>query len=391
MRLRGLLVVSEIALALMLLIGAGLLVRSFVRLMQVDPGFETKRVAALEVHVWGKYRTPEQRRNFFNEALQRVAALPGVEAAGAASSLPFRRMDSSTSFTIEGEPGVAPGQEPSANGVTATVDYFRAMNIPLREGRFFNSFDKEDTTPVAIINETMARRYWPGQTAVGKKITLTDQEQPVTMEVVGVVGDVRYDGLDSETRPEFFVPHSQDPMGSMIFVVRTTTNPATHLQAIKNQIRSLHPDLSFDMALSMEQLLSKSLEARRFTLLLLGSFALLALVLAIVGVYGLMSYSTAQRTHEIGVRMALGASTGDILRLILRQSVVLSACGIVLGMCGAFLLTRFLQGMLFGISVTDPMTFIIWPLLLGAVALLASLIPARRAMRVDPMTALRYE
>jgi putative ABC transport system permease protein len=391
-RLRNFLVVSEIALALMLLIGAGLLVRSFVRLLQVNPGFATESIAALEVHVWGKYRTPEGRRNFFNETLERISALPGVEAAGAVSSLPFIVMDSSTPFTIEGSPAPAPGKEPSAYWLAATPDYFRAMNIPLRQGRFFNSFDKEDATPVILVNETMARRYWPGSTAVGKKITTPgDDQKPLTLEVVGVVGDVRHKGLDSEPRPEFFTPHRQDPTGSMIFVVRTASDPQSLLPAIKSQIWAVNKDIAFDRAVTIKQLLAKSLEERRFALLLVGSFALIALLLAGVGIYGMISFTTGQRTHEIGVRMALGAQTRDILKMILRQGLILTLSGVCLGLTGAVILTRFLQSMLFGVSATDPVTFVVISLLLTAVALLASYIPARRAMKVDPMVALRYE
>jgi predicted permease len=390
--LRNALVVSEIALALMLLIGAGLLVRSFVRLLQVDPGYATEKVAALEVHVWGKYRTPEQRRNFFNETLLKISTLPGVEATGAVSSLPFVQMDSSTFFTIEGRPLPAPGQEPSAASMIATPDYFRAMNIPLRGGRFFNQFDKEDAAPVALINETMARRYWPGEDPTGKKINIPDYDDKlVTHEIVGIVGDVRYKGLDSNPRPEFYVPHTQSPSGSMIYVVRTASDTAALLPAIKNQIWAVNKDIAFDRAVTIEQLLTRSLAERRFTLLLLASFSVIALLLASVGIYGLISYTTSQRTHEIGVRIALGAQTADILKLILRQGMTLTLCGVALGLAGAFLLTRFLQSMLFNISATDPLTFAAIPLLLALVSLIACYLPARRAMSVDPMVALRHE
>jgi putative ABC transport system permease protein len=391
LRLRNFLVISEIALALMLLIGAGLLVKSFVRLLQVDPGFATERAVALEVHVWGRYRTPEQRRNFFNESLGRISTLPGVEAAGAVSSLPFIEMDSSSAFTIDGKPAPLPGHEPSAARMTAAGDYFRAMNIPLRQGRLFNSFDQADATSVILINETMARRYWPGESAVGKKIAVADEGETLKFEIVGVVGDVRHNGLDSEPRPEFFVPHQQNPSGSMIFVVRTASDPQALLPAIKNQIWAINKNIAFDRAVTINQLLTKSLEQRRFTLLLLGAFALIALVMAGVGIYGLISFSTRQRTHEIGVRMALGAQTGDILKMIVRQGMILTLSGVAAGLAGAIVLTRFLQSMLFGVSVTDPATFIVLSLLLTAVALAASYIPARRAMKVDPMVALRYE
>jgi putative ABC transport system permease protein len=390
-RLRGALVVAEVAMSLVLLVGAGLLIRSFVRLLRVDPGFAAGRIAALEVHVWGKYRTPEERRAFFDDTLSRVSALPGVEAAGAASSLPFIQMDSAAPFTIEGRPAPAPGEEPSAYSITATTDYFRAMNIPLREGRTFQTSDREETTTVAVVNETMARRHWPGESPVGRRFTVDWEGQPVTLEIVGVVGDVRHRGLDAEPRPEFFIPHAQDSSGSMIYVVRTTTDPRALLPSVKSAIWAVNKDIPFDRAVTMEQLMTKSLGERRFTLLLLGSFALLSLVLAGVGLYGLVSFSTSQRTHEIGVRLALGAARRDIFRLVVGQGMLLTFAGVGIGVVAALAATRLISGLLFGVSALDPATYAAVALLLSAVSLLACYLPARRATKVDPMEALRYE
>ncbi len=390
-RLRHALVVAEIAMSLVLLVGAGLLMRSFVRLLSVDPGFAADRVAALEVHVWGKYRTPEQRRAFFDDTLSRIAALPGVEAAGAASSLPFIQMDSSAPLTIEGRPAPAPGEEPSAYYITATADYFRAMNVPVREGRTFAPTDSEEARTVAVVNETMARRYWPGESAVGRRFTVEWDEQPTTIEIVGVVGDVRHRGLDAEPRPEFFLPHAQDSSGSMIYVVRTNIDPQTLLPSVKGAVWAVNKDIAFDRAVTMGQLMTKSLGERRFTLLLLGSFALLSLALAGVGIYGLISFSTSQRTHEIGVRLALGAAERDIFKLIIGQGMILTLAGVGLGVVVALAATRFISGLLFGVSALDPATYAAVALMLSAVALLACYVPARRAMKVDPMVALRYE
>ena len=391
LRVRNALVVAEIATALVLLVGAGLLVRSFVELLRVDPGFAADKIAALEVHVWARYRTPEQRRNFFDEATERLRALPGVEGAGAVSSLPFVLMDSNTPFDIEGRPAPPAGEGPSAYAITATADYFGAMNIPLREGRPFSQADREDTTPVVLVNETMARRHWPGESPVGQRISFGEGEERGTFEVVGVVGDVRHEGLDSQPRSEFFLTHAQDSSGSMIFVVRAKGDPQAILQAAKKEVWAVNRDVAFSQAVTVNQLVSKSLGERRFTLLLLSSFAALALALAAVGIYGLVSFTTGQRTHEIGVRVALGARPRDITGMILRQGLWLALAGVGAGLVAAFALTRFLRQMLFGVSATDPATFALPALLLCLVALAACYLPARRATRVDPMEALRYE
>ncbi|HEX8144504.1 MAG TPA: ABC transporter permease [Pyrinomonadaceae bacterium] len=392
-RLRNLLVVSEVALALMLLVGAGLLVRSFVRLLQVDPGFTTDKALALEVHVWGRARTAEQRAAFFEQSLERIAALPGVEAAGAVSALPFHTnpIDIKSEFSIEGRAAAAPGQEPIAYATVATFDYFRTMGIPLLRGRLFTRFDNKDAAPVVVIGETMAHRFWPGEDPVGKKITLRFLSQQTTREIVGVIGDVRHTGLDSDPRPELFLPHLQEPYGSMTYVVRTSVDPLTLLPAVKKEIWTVNKSQPFSSIATMEQLISRSLAERRFSLLFLTTFASIALALAGVGIYGLISFNTTQRTHEIGVRMALGAGRLDIFKLVVGQGMALTLLGVVVGLAAAFALTRYLSSLLYGVSATDPLTFVVVSALLTLVALAACYIPARRATKVDPMVALRYE
>ncbi|HEX7173828.1 MAG TPA: ABC transporter permease [Pyrinomonadaceae bacterium] len=393
-RLRGFLVVTEFALALVLLVGAGLLVRSFMRLLEVDPGFSAERALTLQVHVYDQYPKPEQQAVFFEQALERLRALPGVEAAGAASAPPFigeGAIEIDSPIQIEGQPAPPAGQEPTAFHTIVTADYFGALGVPLRGGRIFNQFDRADGAPVVIVNETLARRYWPGESAVGKKLIVLRLSKPVAREVVGVVGDVRHTGLDSEPRPELFLHSLQNPFGSMTFVVRTTPEPSTLLQAVKGEVWAVNKNLPFYSTATMESLVAETLKERRFSLLLLGAFASLALVLAGVGIYGLISYSTAQRTHEIGVRVALGARGRDIMRMVVGEGLLLSGAGVALGLLGALVLTRFLGGLLYGVAPTDPLTFAGIALLLVCVALAACYLPARRAARVDPMVALRYE
>jgi putative ABC transport system permease protein len=392
-RIRNFLVVSEIAMALMLLVGAGLLIRSFVRLLQVDPGFETDKVIALQVFIWDKYKTPEQRLSYFDQAFERIKAIPGVKSAGAVSALPFleHSIDSQANFSIPDQPSTTQEEELKAYSTVTTGEYFTTMSIPLLRGRLFTQFDNKDTAPVILINDSMARRFWPNDDPIGRKIVVGSFGKPMAREIIGVVGDSRHTGLDSNPRPEFFVPLLQNPFGSMTFVVKTSSDPIKLLPTLKSEIWSVNKDIPFYSIATMDQLISDSLGVRRFNLLLLGSFATIALVLAGVGIYGLISYSTGQRTHEIGVRMALGAQARDIVKMIIKDGASLVLAGIAFGMAGAFVMTRFLKGFLFGITATDPITFAAISLLLAAVALMATYIPARRATRVDPMVALRYE
>lgn len=396
-RLRSVLVITEIALAVVLLIGAGLLMRSFVRLVNVDPGFSVDKVASLQAFIWGRYNTPDQRTAYVKQVLERIEGMPEVAAAGITTALPLLESSATTSlpFVVDGQPAPPPGQEPLAQFSVATAGYFPAIGASLLRGRLFNQFDTKDSPKVTVINETMARRYWPNEDPVGRKFTLRGgargSQGPTTLEIVGVVTDLRQDGLDKVSRPEYFRPHTQAPTGSLIFVVRGRSEVATLMPALKAQIWEVSPGQPFYAVTTMDQLVSDSLKARRFNLALLGSFAALALVLALSGVYGVMSFVTRQRTHEIGVRIALGAKARDIARLVIRQGLVLATIGTVVGLVGAFVLTRLMASLLFGITASDPMTYAITVVFLPAVALLACYLPARRAMRVDPLVVLRSE
>ncbi|HEU4508127.1 MAG TPA: ABC transporter permease [Pyrinomonadaceae bacterium] len=394
-RLRAGLVITEIALAVVLLIGAGLLVRSFVALINVDPGFSRDRVATLQIFIWGRYRTPEARAAYVNETLERIEALPDVAAAGVTTAIPLLESSATTSvpLQIEGQPPLPAGQEPVAQTSVATGGYFRAIGARLLRGRVFNQFDTKDSLKVAVINDTMAERYWPNVDPVGRRFTLPNigRGAPVTLEIAGVVSDSRQDGLDKNPRPEFFRPHSQSSSGSLIFVVRAHNDAAALIPALKESIWKSSPDLPFYSVTTMDRLVSDSLKARRFNLALLGAFAALALILALTGVYGVMSFVTRQRTHEIGVRVALGAKNSDVARLVLGHGFRIAMIGTLIGAVAAFALTRLMTSLLFGVAASDPVTFVLVILLLPAVALLACYLPARRAMRIDPLVALRYE
>jgi predicted permease len=396
-RLRGGLVVMEIALSFVLLIGAGLLLRSFVGLLRVDPGFAPDKVLALQTFIWDKYTTPEQRTAYVNEALERIKSLPGVEAAGVTTALPLLESSSNTSvpLVIEGQPAPPTGQEPVAQATIATGDYFSAMGARLLGGRLFNQFDTKDSPKVALINETMRRRYWAGEDPLGRKFTVRstrgEGQSAITLEVVGVVGDLRHEGLDKEPRPEFFRPHTQSPSGSIIFVVRTTGDPASLIPALKARLWEINRAQPFYYVSTMEQLLSDSLKARRFSLALLALFATLALVLAVTGIYGVMSFTAGRRTHEIGVRMALGAGRLDVLKLVIGQGMRLALVGVAIGSIVSLALTRVMSSLLYGVSASDPTTFAGIALLLTVVAFLACYVPARRAASVDPLAALRHE
>ena len=389
-RLRKVLVISEVAIAIVLLVGAGLLLRSFVRLLQVDPGFAKENLLALQVFMPRTYDKPEQLTGFFDQSLEKIRSLPGVETAAVIATPPFIILEQDANFNIVGRPPAPKGSEPSAFYAPVSSEYLNALSIPLKKGRFFTNFDKAGSPPVVVINETMARRYFPNEDPMGQRLSVIFG-QVVTREIVGVVGDVLHNGLHVEPRAEMFVPHQQSASAHMTFLVKTRTEPGSQLSAVKGAIREVNPRQTFARTATMEELVSDSLKQRRFNLFLLGLFALIALLLATLGIYGSISYSTRQRTNEIGVRIALGAQSRDVLRLIVGQGVGLALVGVAIGLGAALLLTRAIRGLLFGVSPTDPLTFLAISLLLLFTAVIASLIPARRATKVDPLVALRSE
>jgi putative ABC transport system permease protein len=391
--MRSTFVVVETALALMLLVGAGLLMRSFWRLQQVNPGFEPQQLLTMNLALPEyRYREPQQRAAFYQQALEQIRALPGVQAAGAISVLPLSGSNSSGSFRIEGREVPQNQSPPHGDRWAATAGYFETMKIPLVRGRFFNERDVADAPGVAIIDETMARKYWPNEDPVGKRITFEGpRDNPRWREIVGIVGHVKHRGLEGESRVQYYIPHGQRAQAGMFLAIRTTGNPSDLAGPVRGVLRNLDKDMPVFRVNTMEQVVADSMTLRRFTLSLLGIFAAIALILALVGLYGVLSYSVTQRSHEIGIRMALGARGADVLALVVKQGMRLTGLGIGIGLVGAFGLTRLMKTLLFGIGAADPLTYVAIAGLLATIALLACWLPARRATKVDPMIALRYE
>ena len=387
-RIASLLVVLEVALALVLLVGGGLMLKSFVRVVSIDPGFNPHNVLRVELTLQGaRYANAPQQLLFYEQLIKRIKILPGVESVGVTTQTPLRAGDNWAPFSVEGRPAPSPGQRSYAAIRTISSDYFRVMNIPLRKGRYFSEIDAPQGAPTVIINERMARLLWPDEDPLGRRIRISASPW---LTVVGVVGDVRHGGLTSRPNPEMFLSHQQAPQASMAVMVRTVNDPLTLSSAVRDQVTALDKDLPMAFT-TMEQTFSDSVGRQRFNTLLLNIFAGLALALAVVGVFGVINYSVAQRTYEIGVRIALGARQADILKLVVGQGMILALLGVGIGLGGAFALTRLISGLLYGVSPTDLPTFVVVSVLLGGVALLASYIPARRATKVDPMVALRCE
>ncbi|HEX8143166.1 MAG TPA: ABC transporter permease, partial [Pyrinomonadaceae bacterium] len=344
-RVRSLLVISEVALSLVLLIGAGLLIKSFARLREVDPGIRTKNVLTTGLSPSkAKYPDAEQQKNFYREVLRRLESLPGVEAAGFVDPLPLSGNSSSVSFTVEGQE-VAAGKQPSSNRRMISPGYFRTMSIPLLKGRAFDERDNNDAPPVVIINETFARRFFAGVDPIGKRLIIgadpRDNPNPPPHEIVGVVGDVRHQGLEREAGPEYYVSYQQTPLRRAELVVLTNSdNPSSMTASLRNAIKQVDQEQYIPRIEPMDELLAESLARRRFNMMLLAVFAGVALLLAAIGIYGVMSYSVTQRTHEIGIRIALGAQTRDVLRMVIRQGMTLVLIGVGIGLLAAFSLTR---------------------------------------------------
>ncbi len=393
-RLRSVLVVSEIAFALVLLMCAGLLIRTVGHLLSVDPGFDAAHSLKMDLGLPAlRYSTPEKRVEFYRELTKRVQSLPGVVSAGAITPLPVAGGFDSTSIEIEFQP-VQPGHEPMVDRYITTPGYLQALGVPLRRGREVTTQDDEHAPLVVLVSEGLAARFWPNQDPIGKRLRLpsnTGREDAPWRTVVGVVGDVKQYGLDQPTTNAFYLPHAQFPASFMTLVVRTVGEPAEMLGTVKQVVRKLDPDQVPMEVATMEDVMVDSVRTQRFSMFVLAGFAALALALAAVGIYGVMSYVVAQRTHEIGIRIALGARIGNIFRLVMGNALWLAIVGILLGAVGAFALTRLMKSLLFGVAPTDLPTFIVVCVGLGVVALLASYLPARKATRVDPLVALRNE
>ncbi len=391
-RLRSSLVVFEVALSLMLLIGAGLLARSFLSLLKTNPGFNPDNVLTLNLVLPGaKYREQPQRATFYDDLVQRVKAYPGVESAAAVNYLPLGGANSSDSYLVEGEPEPAAGDEYDGRYRVCTPDYFRTMGIPLLKGRGFTDQDKAGATPVIIVNETLARKHWPNQDAIGKRIRFYGpSERARWMEIVGVVADVKHE-LNLPVTPEYYLPHAQDPWSAMVLVARTSVEPGSLSSALRQQVWAIDKDQPVFDIRTMQEVRSMSVALYSFSSVMLAIFAGVALLLASGGIYGVMAFAVTQRTQEIGIRMALGARALDVLNLVVRHGMKLALLGIVIGLAGSWALTRFMEKLLVDVQPTDLLTFSVVSAFLLAAAFVACYLPARRATKVDPLQALRYE
>ena len=389
-RIGNALIASEVAVALMLLVGGGLLLRTVWQLNRVDPGFDVNNAHAITLQLpEKKYATPQQLARFSEQLVQNVSTLPGVEAIGIARILPIVH-DLPTGFYIDGRPRENDNDLPQTNYSAVSAGYFKAMGVPLIAGRAFTEHDTLDAPRVAIISQTLARRFFPNGDAIGKRINVNTGPESYR-EIVGIAGDVKQNGLTKETKPHTYEPFAQAPNQFMTLIVRSTSAPASLVPAIRSQVLALDNELPLQRVTTLDRVIANSIRQQRFTSLVLSVFAGVALLLAAAGLYGVISYSVAQRTHELGIRVALGAQVKDVMQLVLRQGMTFVIAGEVIGIAGAFALTRLLGGLLFGVTPTDALTFIAVVVVLTIVALLACYIPARRATKVDPLIALRYE
>ena len=393
-RVRSALVVSELAIAVVLLVGAGLLMQSLWRLQNVKSGLRTENVLTFITTLSETKYDYKRQTQFFIDLKNRLESMPGVEAASTIYPLPLSGDRFSISFQIEGRP-MAPKDHPSADFFTTGVGYFRAMGIPIIKGRDFDDRDKYGATPVIIITETFARQHFPNEDPIGKRvhpgISSIEGDESTMREIVGVAGDVRNRTLSTEARAAYYVPHAQIPFSQMVAVVKTRNEPRALVSAVTKELSSMDQDIPLFGVKTMDEHVSASVAAPRFNTTLLSIFAVVALLLTVVGLYGVMSYSVAQRTNEIGIRLALGAQARDVLLMVVKQGSVLIGLGLVLGLVGAYAATRVIESLLFGVTTKDPITFAAVSLLLGLIALLACYIPAWRATKVDPMEALRRE
>jgi putative ABC transport system permease protein len=395
-RLRSALVVSEVALSLVLLVGAGLLIRSFAKLNQVDPGFDPEQVVTMGVSLLShKYPEDEQVASFYSQLLERAATVPGVISVSATTGLPFSGADTTDYFTIEGRPAIAKESEPLTEYWVVTPRYFQSMGIPVLAGRDFSETDTKQSPNVVVINNEFRRQHFGLVNPLGQRLKLQGQERDPLL-IVGVVGDSRNIRLDDQPRAAAYVPFLQDPLSkeyarSLTIVARTKSDPSATAGSLRAAVNSMDKSVPVYAVKPMTEYLRDSLSRRRFSMLLLTTFSGLALVLAALGIYGVISYGVVQRTHEMGIRMALGAQRRDVLKLVLRQAMMVVLAGVAIGLLASWALTRLIKSLLFDVSVTDPLTFVVISVVMILIAVLACLIPATRATKVDPLVALRYE
>jgi len=387
MRMKDALVVGQVALSLLLLIGAGLLVRSFVRLLEANPGFDAHNVLTMNISLsTERYAKPPQQTAFFDDVLRRISALPGVSSDAISAALPLSTIRI-TPVLPQGQPEVPLAQRPFIDIEAVSPGWFETMRVPLRAGRAFNSGDQAQSPPVIVVNESFARQYWPNQDPLTQHVTIG--RRPVPAQVIGVSADVKNRGLEQDPQPQLYLPFSQLPWGEMNLIVRTDLAPQSVAPAIRAQISAIDADQPVTNVQTVDDLMNTSRTQPRFLLMLVGAFAATALILAIIGIYGVLSYAVAERRQEFGIRLALGADPGDILRLVIRHGFILALVGIATGLAAAFVLTRLLAGMLYKTAGHDPFTFIAAPLVFLLIALIASYVPARRATRVSPIETLR--
>jgi putative ABC transport system permease protein len=393
-RVRGVLVIAELAIAVVLLVGAGLLIQSFWRLQHVNSGLQTQNVLTFNVSLPEAQYSSEKQARFYRDLANRLRSLPGVQSASAAMPLPLSGDRMGISFQIEERP-VAPKDEPAADVFITEPDYFRTMGIPLLKGREFNERDEHNSTPVVVVTDAFAQKFFPGENPIGKRIkpgiSTWDDEKSTLREIIGVVSDIRSRALNTEPKPAYYLPQSQVPFSEVTVVLKTSNDSHALISAATREVQTMDSELPVFNIKTMDEYLSSSVAAPRFNTTLLSIFASVALVLTIIGLYGVMSYSVAQRTNEIGIRMALGAQTRDVLGMIVKDGAKIIGIGLLLGIGGALVLTRLLEALLFGVTTRDPFTFLFIAVLLSVVAMLACCIPALRATRVDPLEALRCE
>jgi putative ABC transport system permease protein len=382
-------VIAEIALSMILLVGAGLLIRSFDRLLRVDPGFRPDNVLTMRMSM-GE-RSGQQSAAFLEQVLARIRTVPEVTATGSIHFLPLSGLLAATGFWRDDRPQPRSGEQPSTQTFVVTEGYFAAMGIPLLAGRMFDARDRDGAPLVTIVNRDLANRFFPGENPIGKHLHIQWGRPQVTYEIVGVVGSVRHVGMERAPESALFLASLQEPSGAYNLVIRTAGDPLRVAAAVKGEISTVDRDIPVSQVRPMREYVARSVAQPRFNMVLIATFATLALALAAVGLFGVIAYSVAQRTHEIGIRRALGAANGRVIGMVLKQGIALASAGVVLGTGGALFLSRYLETLLFGLEPTDPVTFAGVAALLATVALAACYLPARRAARIDPLVALRYE